>query len=252
MRKLQVLLLTGLLTAAACGRDDEDETAAADTARATADSAAATSLLTPIRGMSMAEVEFGDLAAQRAGDPEVRQYAQTVAADHRALITALDSAAGVYSTALTETRETQELSNTVRLAHSGLADLQGPGFDLPYVRAEVESHRLLIDQLDQQLIPSASRPDLRTLLTDIRAMADAHLTRARQLLARQLGETSELPQPPAQRPPPQQPPPRPPPDTQPPRPQPPDTLPPPDTLAPPGPPAAQATGTLAALQLLND
>lgn len=196
MREMRVLLLTGLLTAAACGGDDgENGEAERDTAQISADSAAAASLLTPIRSMSLTEVEFGDLAAQRAATPAVRQYAQTVAADHRALIGALDSVAGLHRATLVETRETQELANTVRMAHSGLDGLAGTEFDLPFVRAEVESHRLLVDQLDQQLIPSATQPDLRTLLTDIRAMADAHLTRARQLLAQQLGE-SDVPQPP--------------------------------------------------------
>ena len=199
--RVRMLLMAGLLTAAACGGDDQDdEVSAADAAQITADSAAVSSLLTPIRGMSLAEVEFADMAAQRAGSPAVRRYAQTVAADHRALIAALDSVAQTHRTALTETRETQEMSNTARLAHSGLDDLNGAAFDLPFVRAEVESHRMLLDRLDQQMIPSATNPELSGLLTDIRALADAHLTRARQLLAQQLGESESPQPPPAQQP----------------------------------------------------
>jgi putative membrane protein len=199
--RVPMLLLTGLLTAAACGGDDQnDDVDEAVAAQSAADSAAASSLLTPIRGMSMAEVEFADMAAQRAGSPAIRQYAQTVAADHRQLITALDSAARVHRAALTETRETQEMANTARLAHSGLEGLAGGAFDLPFVRAEVESHRMLLDQLDQQLIPAATNPELNGLLTDIRALADAHLTRARQLLAQQLGEAEPPQQPSSQQP----------------------------------------------------
>ncbi|HEX2168422.1 MAG TPA: DUF4142 domain-containing protein [Longimicrobiales bacterium] len=196
MRELRVrtLLLAGLLVSAACGGDDEDEgTERRDAAQASADSAAAASLLTPIRGMSMAEVEFADMAAQRAASADVRQYAQTIAADHRALIGALDSVARLHRAPLTETRETQELANTARLAHSGLEALAGAEFDMPFVRAEVESHRMLLDQLEQQLIPSATNPELKSLLTDISAMATAHLTRARQLLAQQLGEAAAPP-----------------------------------------------------------
>lgn len=210
MREMRVLLLAGLLTVTACGGDDgeDNETAEAETARLAAEGAVAAGLLAPIRSMSIATVEFADLASQRAGTPEVRQYAQTVAADHRALIGVLDSVAAARSATLTETRETQEMANTARMAHSGLENLAGGGFDLPFVRAEVESHRLLMDRLEQQFIPSATLPDLRTLLTDIQAMADAHLARARQLLAQQLGESAE-PQPerppaPTQEPPPPQ------------------------------------------------
>ena len=192
MREMQVLLLSGLLAVTACGGDDGDnETAEAEAARVAAEGTAAAGLLAPIRSMSMATVEFADLASQRAGTLEVRQYAQTVAADHRALIAVLDSVAEARSATLTETRETQEMANTARMAHSGLEALTGAAFDLPFVRAEVESHRLLLDRLEQQFIPSASLPDLRTLLTDIQAMADAHLARARQLLAQQLGQSAE-------------------------------------------------------------
>ena len=199
MRELRVLLLTGLITVAACGGGEEEEENANAAAQVAADSAAAAALLTPIRGVSLVEIEFGDMAAQRAASPELRQYAQTVAADHRALVGALDSVAGAHRATLSETRETQELANTTRMAHSGLEGLAGADFDLPYIRAEVESHRLLLDELDQQLIPSARHPELNALLTDTRAMVDAHLARARQLLARQLGET-EAPAPASQEP----------------------------------------------------
>jgi putative membrane protein len=218
MRELRVMLVAGLLTITACGADEGgNETTEAEAVRLEQEGAATAELLAPVRSMSVAAVEFADLASQRAGTLEVRQYAQTVAADHRALIGALDSVAQARNTALTETRETQEMANTVRMAHSGLQTMSGASFDLPFIRAEVESHRLLLDRLDQQLIPSATLPDLSTLLTDIRAMADAHLARARQLLARQLGEP--VVPPPGQNPPPpagptsttQQPPPQPPP-----------------------------------------
>ena len=187
MRRLQVLLLTVMIVAA-CG-GGEEEVDAARVAQLAADSAAASELLTPIRGVSLVEIEFGDLAAQRAASPDLRQYAQTIAADHRSLVAALDSVAALHRATLVETRETQDLANTTRMAHSGLEGLAGADFDLPFIRAEVESHRMLLDRLDQQLIPSARNPDLTGLLTDIRAMVDAHLTRARQLLARELGQT---------------------------------------------------------------
>lgn len=190
MRKLRVLLLTGIVTVAACGGGDE-EAEVRDAAQVAADSAAASALLTPVRGVSLAEVEFGDMAAQRSASPEVRQYAQTVAADHRALVEALDSVAALHRATLVETGATQELANTARMAHSGLEALAGSEFELPFIRAEVETHRLLLDELDQQLIPSARHPELNALLTDIRAMVDAHLARARQLLAQQLGEAEE-------------------------------------------------------------
>lgn len=208
MRDMRVLLLSGMMLSIGCGGSEQDtDTTAADSVQAAESAASVAALLSPIRAVSMAEVEYSQLATQRSGSPRVREYAQTVAADHRALIGVLDSAARARSVTLAETGEMQEMVNTVRMSHSGLENLMGADFDLPFVRAEVESHRLLLDGLDQRIIPAATSADLRTLLTDIRAMANAHLTRARQLLAQQLGETAE----PASTPPagqPQQEPPR--------------------------------------------
>jgi putative membrane protein len=210
MRDMRVLLLTGVILSIGCGDSDADgDPAPADTARTTESAESIAGLLSPIRAVSVAEVEFAQLAAQRAGSPGVRDYAQTVAADHRALIGVLDSVARVRSATLAETGEMQEMVNTVRMSHSGLENVAGPDFDLPFVRAEVESHRLLLDGLDQRIIPGASSADLRTLLTDIRAMADAHLTRARQLLAQQVGRAAEpTPSAPQRQPQPQAPPPQ--------------------------------------------
>src|SRR5690606_3511380 len=89
------------------------------------DAAATTALLSPPRAVSLAEVEYNQLAARRAGSPDIRQYAQIVEADHRAVIATLDSIARVRGTTLTETPEARDLANTVRMAHSGLDVLEG-------------------------------------------------------------------------------------------------------------------------------
>jgi predicted outer membrane protein len=219
----KLLLMIGCSAAVACDRDSgQSDTTAADTTRTADDAAEVHALLGPIRAISRAEVEFGELAAQRAASAAIRQYGQTIAADHRAVLTLLDDHAQRYGTTLSETGPALEMANMVRMAHSGLENLAGPDFDLPFVRAEVESHRQLLDRLDQHAIPAATSPELRDMLTDLRAMADAHLARARQLLASQLGESAE--------PPPQLPAPRPAPTPAPP-PPPADTIPPPaDTV----------------------
>jgi putative membrane protein len=187
MRHGLLLLLILLPLAPGCERGrDESGSMAADTVAVVEDATALTTLLAPIRAVSRAEIEYGDMAAQRAASEPIRQYAMTVAADHRAVLNTLDSMAQSRGATLAETGDALDMANTVRMAHSGLDNLMGPDFDLPFIRAEVESHRQLFDRLDQQAIPAATSDELRELLADLRAMAEAHLTRARQLLAQQL------------------------------------------------------------------
>ena len=129
MRTMRVLLAAVLLTAA-CGGDDENGSnmAAADSA-AVEDSIATTALLSIPRAFSMAEVEFGQLAAQRAASPAIRQYAQTIAADHRALIALLDSVAQLRGSATQATSgyaSAFERANYVQTLHSWAPSVHWP------------------------------------------------------------------------------------------------------------------------------
>lgn len=191
MRWLPLVLCATLL---ACGGDDGERRAlVADSLALAAEATRAAELLEPVRSVGMAVVEYAGVAVQRATSEDVRHYAEVIVADHRAVESTLDSVAQTLGAATADTAAARELQNAVRTAHSGLETLSGPEFDLTYIRAEVESHRLLLDRLDQELIPAMRRQELRTLLQQVRAMTDAHLTRARQLLAQQLGQPDPTP-----------------------------------------------------------
>jgi predicted outer membrane protein len=194
MRKLQVVLLAVLIGLAGCGRNgDRDDVAVADTDGTLETPQQTQELLAPVRSFGLVAVDYAQMGMQRAARPDVRQFGQTVATDHRALIAVLDSVARQRGATLAETAAARELSNTVRLAHSGLENLQEGEFDLAFIRAEVESHRQLLERIDQELIPAASSSDMERLLHDTRALVYAHLMRARQLLGDLLGQPVEPP-----------------------------------------------------------
>jgi predicted outer membrane protein len=192
MRKLGILALTCTVALSACRRGAErDDEVAADTLNAGESAELTTDLLSPVRSVSMVMVEYGDTGSQQPIAEDVRQYARTVALDHRGLIAALDSAARLRNATLQETAEGRELAQAVRVSHAGLENVEGQDYALAFVRAQVESNRRLLTTIDQQLTPTAVSPEMRQLLRDTRAMTDAHLTRARQLLGNLLGEEVE-------------------------------------------------------------
>lgn len=192
--KLRGLALALLTVLAACGGDgDDNETADAAAAALRESPEQVQEMLSPIRAFSLLAVEFGQLGQQRAARADVRQFGQTVAADHRALVAVLDSAAGAAGASLQETASSRDLANTVRMAHSGLEGRGDDEFDLAFIRAEVESHRQLLDRLDQEILPAARTDGMETMLGDTRAMVYAHLMRARQLLGDLLGQPVEPP-----------------------------------------------------------
>jgi predicted outer membrane protein len=196
MGKLRVLPLVLVAGLGACDRGGEaDDTVAADTLAAVETPEQAQEILSPVRATGMVLVTYGDMGMQRGAREEVRRFGQTVAADHRALIAILDSAAAAHNTGLAETAPARELANAVRMAHAGLENLQEGDFDLTFIRAQVESNRQLLDRIDHESIPAAASPGMETLLQDTRAMVYAHLMRARQLLGDLLGQPVEPPPP---------------------------------------------------------
>ncbi|CAN5755281.1 hypothetical protein BH23GEM10_BH23GEM10_14460 [soil metagenome] len=195
IRILTVLPLVVVL--AACGDADSDHSLNADSAYTVETPEAAAELMAPVRAVSMAVLEFGDDAARRPVGGDVRQYATVAATDHRGLIEALDSEAAKRGAGITQTPAAQELENSVRLAHAGLTAMEGPDFELAFIRAQVEAHRQLLDRLELDLLPAATSRQMQQLLQDVRATEEAHLTRARQILASLLGESAEPTAPPA-------------------------------------------------------
>jgi predicted outer membrane protein len=199
MRKLwsfQLAVMLPLLVAvqAGCDRNAErGDDLPADTTGMMESAEETQELLAPVRAAALLIVEYGQVAAQRAGRPDVRAFGQTVATDHRALIAILDSVGRERGATLHETDSARELAHTVRMAHAGLENMTAEAFDLAFVRAEVESHRQLLDQLDHELIPAASSNAMQVLLQEVRGTVEAHLTRARQLLGNLLGEPVEPP-----------------------------------------------------------
>jgi predicted outer membrane protein len=192
MPESRMLLLALCALVVACRGGESRNAAAADTLNARASAAAVLAPLAPVRALSIAEAEFAAQAAQRAFREDVRRYAQVIATDHRAVVGILDSLARARGVGYEATPAARELENAVRLAHSGRDSLTGADFDLAYIRGEVESYRQLIDRVDQELIPGMGAAPERVVLYEVRAMADAHLTRARQILAVALRETPVL------------------------------------------------------------
>jgi predicted outer membrane protein len=195
MPESRMLLLALCALLIGCRGGERRNTVAADTVGARAHAAAVLAPLAPVRALSVAEADYATQAAQRGFREDVRRYAQVIATDHRAVVGILDSVAHAQGVAYEATAAVRELENAVRTAHAGRDSLTGIDFDVAFIRAEVEAHRQLIDRLDQELIPAMGAAPQKAILHDVRAMANAHLARARQILAVVLRAVPAAPRP---------------------------------------------------------
>ena len=184
------LLAMVALTAVACQSRTEEE--------ATAEAAAESTLETPAQPAPAAtltdaeiaavvvaantiDVQYGELARQRATDSGVKQFAETMIRDH----TAVNKNAVELVTKLGVTPQENDVSRSLQQqateTRALLASKSGAEFDRAYIANEVAYHKAVLDALDKVLIPSAANAELKQTLIDVRPAFDGHLRHAESL-----------------------------------------------------------------------
>ena len=105
--------------------------------------------------VNMAEIQLGQLAAERAQDPQVKQFAQTMVDDHTKAQEQLKTVASDQNIPIPSA-----LDGKHQKLHDKLAKLQGAEFDRAYMDAMVDGHKdaekLLKKRAEQKDKASAS------------------------------------------------------------------------------------------------
>lgn len=131
-----------------------------------------------ITAANLAEIEAGELALMKGSNPRVVAFAQEMVNAHRAAearvvalgITALESDLQTTFAALVESMRQNLVDAPV-----------GNMFDQTYVKSQVEAHRLVLEMIDEMLLPTGDSEALRAELTRMRGEVAAHLAEARAL-----------------------------------------------------------------------
>ncbi len=110
------------------------------------------------------DIEAAKQALQKSGNKEVKAFAQDMVRDHEAVNKqALDLVKKLKVTP--EDNDTSKtLTKQAAEKRAELAKLKGAAFDKAYVDNEVAYHKQVNSALETQLIPSASNPELKSLL----------------------------------------------------------------------------------------
>lgn len=147
------LALALAVSGGACQRAEEDRPATAEPgARGTsgidADEAAgvdlkADSFVEKAAVSNLAEIQWGQLAEQRARDPEVKRFARMMVKEHTAAMEQLRQAAGGAQLPAT-------LDEKHRDVQERLSKLQGAEFDRAYMEALVDAHEDTADLLESR------------------------------------------------------------------------------------------------------
>jgi putative membrane protein len=162
--------------------------AATDTTAAAAAPAAASTVTDPqiaaiVVAANNVDIDAGTVAKDKATNPQVKQFAETMIRDH----SAVNKAATDLVTRLKVTPQDNPTSQSLK--DGGASNVQslqgqsGAAFDKAYIDHEVAYHQQVLDAIDKTLIPSAQNADLKKLLQDTRPAVAHHLDMARQIQA---------------------------------------------------------------------
>lgn len=124
---------------------------------------------------NLAEIEAGKLAADKAQDPQVKQFAQRMVDDHTKLLDDLKKLAEAKNVALPTTPDAKHQKLMKKLQSAS-----GEKFDREYMKAMVKDHREALKQV-QRTAKSAKDPDLKNSVQQAAPEIQDHLKMAQNI-----------------------------------------------------------------------
>ncbi len=134
------------------------------------------------------DIDAAKLAQSKTKNKKVRAFADDMVRDH----SAVNKAAVELVTRLGVTPEGSDTSRGLtasgKQSRAGLSKLKGKAFDKAYVDNEVAYHKLVLNAVDNTLIPSAQNEELKATLIKVRPTFVQHLQHAEELQASMSGK----------------------------------------------------------------
>lgn len=187
-------LALAALTGAACRASQERDVVADSVSNETGAATATATGLTGAQSLTDAqiahvvmtanqgEVDLGNLAKDKAENPDVKAFANDMVTDHSAANEKGNQLTQQISLTPEENDLSTQLKSSVDQSKAKLdSTAAGAAFDKAYIDDQVTAHQTVLDALDNTLIPGAQNAELKTMLQNMRPTVAQHLDRAKQL-----------------------------------------------------------------------
>lgn len=186
---LAALAGTLMVLAGACGDAGTDESAMVDTttaapAAAAGDMAAGgvisdAEIVSQVTAANASELSASSIAADRATNAQVREFAQRMIDEHQAAQGQVDSLA-VRMGVTAEVPAMDTLAQAFEQRREALEGLSGAEFDREYMAMQVEMHQSTLDMLNQSM-SATQNSDLQATLQALIPTVQSHLDQAREI-----------------------------------------------------------------------
>ena len=127
------------------------------------------------------DIERGKLAQKKARSPAVKQFADQMVNDHSQGQKAFQDLDARLKVKLEDSDVTKDLKSKAADKLLLLKQLSGSDFDKAYVDAEVAYHQIVLDAIDQTMLPSVRNGEMKSALQGTRSTIAGHLQHAKQL-----------------------------------------------------------------------
>lgn len=129
------------------------------------------------------DIEAAQQALQKSRNPQVREFAQDMVRDHKAVNDKALALVKKLHVTPQDNGTSEALLKQARDERAKLARLSGRTFDRAYAQNEVAYHQTVNNALATTLIPSASNPELKDLLKTGLRIFQGHEQHAEQVAA---------------------------------------------------------------------
>lgn len=124
------------------------------------------------------DIDYAKIAEAKATNPEVKQFADTMAKDHQAVIDQATALATKLGVTPEDNPTTQSLLDGAEKIKAEFSSLSGAAFDKAYIDNEVAYHKAAISVVETKLVADATSPELKALLESALPLFKSHLAHA--------------------------------------------------------------------------
>jgi len=126
-------------------------------------------------------METGGLAAKRGKTHDVREFAEMLVRDHKAVRQQGRDLAKKLGVTPTPPKDFQ-MAKDHAAAMKKLRSLHGAAFDRAFLAHEVAYHKAVIDAVTTTLLPALQNAEVKDLVTKVAPAFNAHMVKAQSLL----------------------------------------------------------------------
>lgn len=126
----------------------------------------------------------GRIAEQKASNAEVKAFGRMMVTDHTALNKQATALAKKLNVTPQDSKADSDLVAKVQGMTQEVQGKSGADFDKTYMGQEVQIHQLVLDDLNNTLIPAAQNAELKQLLNTAKAGVEGHLKKAQEVQAK--------------------------------------------------------------------